>query len=76
MMVRWRRSPVIAALLTFALGASLAVVLAERQSHRNHLAAQERFDGRAQRIADDIVSRLRIYEYELRGARGAVITAG
>ncbi|MEP6733317.1 MAG: CHASE domain-containing protein [bacterium] len=71
-----RRQPIIAGLLTFALGASLAAVLAERQSHRNVTAAQERFDGRAQRMADDIASRLRIYEYALRAARGAVNTAG
>lgn len=51
--------------------------LATLQIDRNsHLAIQKTVDQEILNMADDVVARINLYEYGLRGARGAVLTAG
>ncbi|MEP6620662.1 MAG: PAS domain-containing protein [bacterium] len=73
---RWTRQPIAAGVATFLAGGAIALSVGWLQAHRNGIAAVQRFDTQAQRVTDDIASRLRIYEYGLRGARGAVLAAG
>jgi PAS domain S-box-containing protein len=42
----------------------------------NHRAIQEAVQQETLRIADEMVARINLYQYGLRGARGAVLTAG
>ncbi len=66
-----------AALIAFALaGLVLALVSAAWISHRNAASAGERFEVAAGRLAARVQSRLGLYEYGLRGMRGAVIAMG
>jgi PAS domain S-box-containing protein len=72
----WRRSPRAAAYLTFALGVTLAALAAMWQANDNAEKAASRFDTLAQRATDNVARRLHLYEYGLRGARGAALSAG
>ena len=59
-----------------ALGLVLAVVTGLRQQVHNREVAVERFDALTARAAAQVQTRMQLYEYGLRGARGAVIAAG
>ena len=59
-----------------ALGLLLAVVVGLRQQSHNREVITQRFDTLAARAAAQVQNRMQLYEYGLRGARGAVIAAG
>ena len=63
-------------LAVFAIGLCLTTATVAWQMQWNARAANTRVDALAARAADAIGQRLRIYEYGLRGARGAAIAAG
>lgn len=63
-------------LLVLGVGALLSAYLGHRQRELNADFAQRRFSTQVSRFAADVESRLRAYEYGLRGARGAVVSAG
>lgn len=71
-----RHSPGVAAGVTFVLGLALATLAAVWQSGHNAESAAQRFEAIAQRAADQVATRLRSYEYGLRGARGAMVAYG
>ena len=64
------------ALAVFAAGLCVTAAAVAWQVHWNTNAANSRVDALAARVAEAIDARFRIYEYGLRGARGAVIAAG
>ena len=65
-----------AAIFTLAVGLALAALAALWQSRSNEALAKERFAALAARAGDELTRRMQLYEYGLRGARGAVIAAG
>jgi len=62
--------------LTLVIGLSISALCAWllSKANDNHARAAVQFE--AQEAADAVSSRLRLYEYGLRGARGVVLTAG
>ncbi|GGP19496.1 response regulator [Silvimonas iriomotensis] len=58
--------------IIIALGLVLSALLAHHQQAENDAAAHQRFLSRSKRAVEQINTQLRIYEYGLRGARGAV----
>ncbi|HEY6558843.1 MAG TPA: PAS domain S-box protein [Polyangiaceae bacterium] len=64
------------ALAVFAAGTGLTLLLAVWQAGRNVQLAERRFDEVVTRTVEQVRRRLHVYEYGLRGARGAVISAG
>ena len=66
----------IAAAATFAVGALLSVAAATWQTHANRAEAIARFQPLAHRAVEDIATRMRTYEYGLRGLRGGTVVAG
>ena len=69
--IRWK-----AAATLFIVGLAAAAGAARYQVVMNEMFVRDRFGQQAQRLTDQLVSRLRTYEYGLRGTRGAIITAG
>ncbi|WP_169517071.1 sensor histidine kinase [Azohydromonas australica] len=65
-----------APLLLMAGGWLLAVGVGLWQHHANGVQERARFQALGERVAEQVRSRMRTYEYGLRGARGAVIAAG
>ncbi|GGP27560.1 PAS domain S-box protein [Silvimonas amylolytica] len=61
--------------IIIALGLVLSALLAHHQQSENDAAAHQRFLSRSKRAVEQINTQLRIYEYGLRGARGAVYGA-
>jgi CHASE1-domain containing sensor protein len=62
--------------VTLVVGLLAASAAATWQSGRNDVTAADRFEEIVVRETRELVSRLRSYEYGLRGARGVVIAAG
>lgn len=60
----------------FCLGIAFSGLLLRWQSQRNEAIAQQAFADVAARTTDQLRRRLSTYEYGLRGARGAAISAG
>jgi PAS domain S-box-containing protein len=56
------------------IGVALALVLAVRQARDNALLYETRLRASGERVADQLVERLHIYEYGLRAARGIALT--
>jgi PAS domain S-box-containing protein len=73
--MKWH-PPTLAAMAVLAAGLALTGVVAGWQAKHRAEEADGRFDVLAQRTADQVAARMRTYEYGLRGARGAVLTAG
>jgi PAS domain S-box-containing protein len=48
----------------------------QRHNRSNREYARARFESTSQRLADQVVARLRSYEYGLRGVRGAILSMG
>jgi len=71
----WRR-PIVLALVTLGLGVACSTLLALAQARRNDRLAQRTFDTVAERLSTQLQTRLGIYKYGLRGARGAAVAAG
>jgi PAS domain S-box-containing protein len=57
-------------------GLALSVLAACLQSHLNRGFTQQAVTAAVQQASEQIVNRLQLYQYGLRGARGAVLTAG
>ncbi len=69
-------APAVAAVAVLAVGLALTGAAAGWQARHSAEEASSRFDVLAQRTADQVAARMQTYEYGLRGARGAVLTAG
>ena len=69
-----QQQPKIAAAVTFAIGVALAGVAAWLQSEHDAALAGARFDALVARTAAQVETRLKTYEYALRGARGSAIS--
>lgn len=61
---------------TFLMGATISGVLALHQTESNRRSAQKAFETQAEDIVERLQQRIQLYEYGLRGARAAVVTAG
>ncbi len=68
--------PVAGGVLVLVLGMLLSAILASRQHRFNQEQVSTRLDALADSAATDLKGRFGLYEYGLRGARGAVISAG
>ncbi len=68
--------PTNAAFAAFVAGVVLTCCAALVLTERNARVAEGRFEALSHRTVEDIAARLKTYEYGLRGARGAVISAG
>jgi len=66
----------IPALLFAAIGFYLSSHLEQRQHEQNQQRIQQSLDAKANQLADAIVEKMTIYQYGLRGVRGAVLSAG
>ncbi|MBC8086573.1 MAG: PAS domain S-box protein [Phycisphaerae bacterium] len=63
--------------MLLALGLGVAALAARTQSRRNDSVVHARFESQADRLTEQLVSRVLSYEFGLRGARGVVnATAG
>jgi len=69
------RRPTSAATATLVLGAALALLSAHGQARLNRAETAEPLDAMCQRVATRVANRMQIYEYGLRGARGALVAA-
>ncbi|WP_407523108.1 CHASE domain-containing protein [Methylobacterium oryzisoli] len=69
-------APCVAALSVMVLGLVAALAAAQWTHSRNGRVASERFQVAAIRVAALVEGRMDRYEYALRGARGAVLSAG
>ncbi|MCP5159314.1 MAG: CHASE domain-containing protein, partial [Gammaproteobacteria bacterium] len=67
---------VLPSLVLFAIGCSIALYESLHLEAIQKIEKAERFEALAERTAKQLIQRLQIYEYGLRGTRGAVITAG
>ncbi|MBU1354133.1 MAG: PAS domain S-box protein [Gammaproteobacteria bacterium] len=70
------RSPFVWMVATFLMAAAISGVLALQQTESNRHSAQKAFEAQAEDIVVRLQQRIRLYEYGLRGARAAVVTAG
>ncbi|MBY0418991.1 MAG: response regulator, partial [Pararheinheimera sp.] len=64
------------ALLFSAIAYYLSAHLELSQQQQNQLHIQQSLDAKANQLADAIVEKMTIYQYGLRGVRGAVLSAG
>ncbi|WP_082550979.1 CHASE domain-containing protein [Pseudorhodoferax sp. Leaf265] len=69
-------SPWVWSLVALAMGCALALVEAQRIAAAQQAIREQRFDSLVERATTELLKRLNVYEYGLRGARGAVIAAG
>ncbi len=72
---RRRRRPRQIAFVVLAIGLACAALGARYQQSRNRSLVQERFAAQTKRLTDQLVSRLNLYEYGLRGARGVIMAS-
>ncbi|MBL8481068.1 MAG: PAS domain S-box protein [Rhodocyclaceae bacterium] len=75
-MIALPQRPVAAALVAFCAGLLVAALVARNTEIHNEARARERFERAAARLVDQLVDRIRTYEYGVRGARGAVLATG
>lgn len=69
--------PVLIPVLLFSvIGFYLSGHLQQRQEEQNQQRIQQSLDNKAKQLADAIGEKLTIYQYGLRGVRGAVLSAG
>ncbi|MCK6427199.1 MAG: CHASE domain-containing protein [Burkholderiaceae bacterium] len=71
-----QRRSALRALLLLGVGLLLSGALGLRQSQSNAAQLRDELDALAQGVADDVTGRVRLFEYGLRGVRGAVLAAG
>ncbi|RCW74540.1 CHASE domain-containing protein [Pseudorhodoferax soli] len=69
-------SPWVWSLVALAMGCALAFAEAHRIAAAQQEVRAQRFDSLVERATAELLERLNIYEYGLRGTRGAVIAAG
>ncbi|MCP5159485.1 MAG: PAS domain S-box protein [Gammaproteobacteria bacterium] len=70
------RGPLLWALIAFMFGCAVAAYKGIHLAGVQHTEKTERFTNLAERVVSQLKMRMQTYEYGLRGARGAVITAG
>ncbi|MDP3856909.1 MAG: CHASE domain-containing protein [Stagnimonas sp.] len=75
-MIPGRRETRHQALLLLLLGSALAVAGSSWLAERNEAAREQRFSDQVQGFRDQLLERMRLYEYGVHGARGAVLGAG
>lgn len=63
-------------LVIFILGLSVAIYLDKRQAAQNQLYIQTKLQARLELISETVTDWVTLYQYGLRGLRGAVLTAG
>lgn len=63
-------------LTLFAVGCAAASIAVDRLATAQAALKDERFDALVERAVQRVAERINVYEYGLRGARGAVIAAG
>jgi two-component system sensor histidine kinase/response regulator len=63
-------------LLFAGIGFWVADYLQQRQQQQNQLRVQQSLETKASQLADAIAEKMTIYQYGLRGVRGAVLSAG
>ena len=74
--VRWARTPAGVACGVFAIGLLITGALAVLRASANQRFAKTQFEREAERLVAAVSQRVRLYEYGLRGARGAIVAAG
>lgn len=62
--------------LTFVTGIAITTLLTGWVQHSNEKQAQEALINATERVADVVTKRVELYQYGLRGARGAVLAGG
>lgn len=62
--------------ITFFASLGLTLLLAWGQNHANHTSAENAVKEHAQLLEHDVLERIILYQYGLRGARGAILTSG
>lgn len=70
------RTPFVWMVATFLMATAISGVLALHQAETNRQSAQKAFEAQAEDIVERLQQRIQLYEYGLRGARAAVVTAG
>jgi CHASE1-domain containing sensor protein len=61
---------------TFVVGLLVSALIAQGINHQNADKITAAAKNEAIRVADDVVNRIHLYQYGLRGARGAIATVG
>jgi len=74
--MKQQKIPLLIALAVFALGCAVAFFESRHLAASQQAEKNERFTALAERTVRQLTRRMQIYEYGLRGARGAVLTAG
>ncbi|MBY7870080.1 response regulator [Vibrio fluvialis] len=62
-------------LIIFALGYLVTSYLDSQQQQQNHQTIQRELDARLKQISEGVVERVSLYQYGIRGVRGAVMTS-
>ncbi|EGM78928.1 PAS domain S-box/PAS domain S-box [Rheinheimera sp. A13L] len=63
-------------LLVFLVGITLSVLLGYQTQSNNMLRINQAMQGALDLVSEDILTKVKLYQYGLRGARGSVLTAG
>lgn len=63
-------------LLVFLVGITLSVLLGYQTQSNNMLRIHQAMQGALDAVSEDILTKVKLYQYGLRGARGSVLTAG
>ncbi|ELI5733564.1 response regulator [Vibrio fluvialis] len=63
-------------LIIFGIGYLVASYLDSQQQQQNHQTIQRELDVRLKQISEGVVERVTLYQYGIRGVRGAVMTSG
>ncbi len=63
-------------LIIFGLGYLVATYLDSQQQQQNRQTIQRELDVRLKQISEGVVERVTLYQYGIRGVRGAVMAAG
>lgn len=63
-------------LLVFLVGITLSVLLGYQTQSNNMLRIHQAMQGELDLVSEDILTKVKLYQYGLRGARGLVLTAG
>ncbi|MEP1446091.1 MAG: CHASE domain-containing protein [Paraglaciecola sp.] len=63
-------------LCIFVVGLFIAIYLEQQQSSENHQYIQAKLESRLTEIGDAVVENLTLYQYGLRGLRGAILATG
>lgn len=71
-----KSSPILRAVLLFAVGVMLASLAAWQQERANKIALQALFDAEAKELVHSVVTLINTYEYPLMGTRGLIVAHG